>query len=233
MKKYVVFHGSPRKRNTYHAIKIFLSELEKFNDVKITEFFFPKDLPVFCAGCTLCFSGFRDKCPNAAHSNPIVEAMLGADALIFATPHYGAGGVPGSLQSLFDHLGFLTLTVSPEAAMFKKKAFVLTTGAGSAGAKKHIKDFLIRCGINRVGSLGLRMLADKWDNMPGARQVKFERSLRAAAKKFYLVKKGRPYISAVVFFYAAKHIIMKRYVGEGNYPYDNWLAKGYFKKRPF
>jgi len=30
-----------------------------------------------------------------------------------------------------------------------------------------------------------------------------------------------------------KYIIMKKYIGEGNYPYENWKEKGYFNKRPF
>jgi thymidylate kinase len=57
-----VFHGSPRKGNTYHATKIFMDELSKHENVHFTEFFLPKDLPVFCTGCTLCLGGKREKC---------------------------------------------------------------------------------------------------------------------------------------------------------------------------
>ena len=65
-----------------------------------TEFFLPKDLPVFCTGCTLCFSGLLEKCPNYQYVAPILDAIINADALIFATPHYGACSMPGAMKSL-------------------------------------------------------------------------------------------------------------------------------------
>lgn len=230
--KITVFHGSPRKGNTYFATNIFMNELSKYGDVSFTEFFFPEALPVFCAGCTLCFQGLQEKCPNAQYVSPILDAILGADALIFATPHYGACSMPAAMKSLFDHIDFLVLNVSPRAEMFEKKAFVITTGAGSTAAIKPIKNFLKHCGVNRVYSLGFRLFMDKWGKMPEPKQAKYEKLLRKAAQKFYKAKKGRPYISTIVFYHAAS-IILKKFVREGNYPYDNWKEKGYFKKRPF
>ena len=232
MKSVLVFHGSPRKGNTHIATSIFLGELLKLGDVSISEFFLPKDLPVFCTGCTLCFSGLQDKCPNAQYISPIIDAIINADALIFATPHYGACSMPGAMKTLFDHIDFLVLNVSPREEMFSKKAFIITTGAGSTAVIKPIKSFLKHCGVNRVFSLGLRMLTDKWGNMPAAKQARYENALHRAARKFYNAKKGRPYTSTVLYYSMTKHIL-KKYVGEGNYPYENWKEKGYFKKRPF
>ena len=227
-----VFHGSPRKGNTYHATKIFMDELSKCGEVSFTEFFLPQDLPVFCIGCTLCFKGLHEKCPNVHYRTPILDAIINADALVFATPHYGACGMPGSMKSLFDHIDSLVLTVEPRAELFDKKAFILTTGAGSAAAIKPIKSFLKHCGVNRVYARGFRLFTDKWDNMPEAKQARCERSLRRSARTFYQAKKGRPYLSTIVFYHITKSFIMKR-IGAGNYPYDNWKEKGYFDKRPF
>ena len=159
--KAVVFHGSPRKGNTFRATSIFMDELFKCGDVHITEFFMPKDLPAFCTGCTLCLGGLRDKCPNVQYISPIVDSIIEADALIFATPHYGACSMPGSMKNLLDHLDFLVLNVSPAEEMFDKKAFIITTGSGSTAAIKPIKSFLKHCGMNRVFSIGLRMLTDR------------------------------------------------------------------------
>ena len=230
--KLTVFHGSPRKGNTYYATSIFLDELRKSGDVSLTEFFLPKDLPVFCTGCTICFGGSHEKCPNAKYTTPIIESIIDANALLFATPHYGACSMPGPMKSLFDHIDFLVLTVAPRPEMFDKKAFILTTGAGSAAAIKPIANYLKNCGVNRVYSKGFRLFIDKWDKMPESKQTRNEKALRRAARRFYSSRKGRPYLSTVAFFYVIKHIIMK-FVGEGNYPYDNWKEKGYFKKRPF
>ena len=230
--KVVVFHGSPRKGNTYHAAKIFLDELSTCGEVSTVEFFMPEALPEFCVGCQLCFSGPHDRCPNAQYVAPIFEAILGADALVFATPHYGATHMTGAMKNLFDHLSFLTLTVVPKEELFDKKAFIITTGTGSTTAGKTIKKTLKHWGVNRVSSLGIRMFADKWAKMPKLKQERHEKSLRRCARKFYKTQKGRPYISSIVFYHMCK-FILRRYVGEGNYPYEYWKEKGYFNKRPF
>ena len=125
-----VFHGSPQKGNTYFATKIFMDELSKRSNVRFSEFLLPKDLPVFCTGCTLCFTGAQEKCPNSKYVTPLIDAIINADALLFSTPHYGACSMPGSMKSLFDHIDFLVLNVSPREEMFEKKAFLITTGAG-------------------------------------------------------------------------------------------------------
>ena len=190
----------------------------------------PRDLPVFCNGCTLCFQ--NKTCPNAPYITPILDAIINADALVFATPHYGACSMPAAMKNLFDHIDHLVLNVSPRDEMFCKKAFIITTGAGSAAAIKPIKSYLKHCGVNRVQSLGIRMFTDMWNKMPPKKQNRYTTKLRRCARKFYHTKKRRPYISSVMYYYVVKYI-MRKYVGEGNFPYDNWKAKGYFDKRPF
>ena len=227
-----VFHGSPRKGNTYIATKIFMDELSKCGDVKFTEFFLPKDLPAFCIGCQLCLSGLFEKCPNAQYVAPILDAIINADALLFATPHYGACSMTGAMKNLFDHIDFLVLPVAPRAEIFNKKAFIITTGTGSTAAIKPITRVLKRWGINRVYSLGFRMYTSKWDKMKKVKQEKYEKSLRQYARKFYLVKMKPPYISTILFYHMSK-FVLKKFVGEGNYPYELWKEKGYFDKRPF
>ena len=230
--KVAIMHGSPRKGNTFRAVSVFMDELSNCGDVHFTEFFMPKDLPAFCTGCALCLGGMRDKCPNAHYVAPIVDAIIEADALVFATPHYGACSMPGSMKNLLDHLDFLVLSVSTAEEMFDKKAFIITTGSGSAATIRPIKSYLKNCGINRVDSLGLRMFTNKWDKMPESKQARYERALRRTAQKFYRTRKGRPYLSTIFFYHMSK-FILKRYVGEGNYPYEMWKEKGYFHKRPF
>ena len=209
-----------------------MDELQKLSNVRLSEVFLPMDLPAFCTGCTLCLNGMHEKCPNAQYAAPILDAIMKADALVFATPHYGACGMPGSLKSLFDHIDFLVLNVSPRAEMFDKKAFIITTGAGSTAAIKPMANYLRHCGVNRVYSIGLRMFTNKWDNMPEKKQARFEKALRRSARKFYSAKKGRPYLSTVFFYHMSKFILIK-YVGEGSYPFELWKDRGYFNKRPF
>ena len=227
-----VFHGSPRKGNTYRAVKIFMDELQRQENVSFSEFFFPASLPEFCTGCQICLGNPHEKCPHSSYTAPILDAVINSEALIFATPHYGAGSMTSSMKNLLDHLGFLTLNVFPKQEIFEKKAFIITTGAGSAAAVKPIKKCLINWGVNRVYSLGIRIFTDKWDKMPQAKQAGYEKKLRAAASSFYKAKKKRPYVSAVFMYHMSK-FILKRYAGEDAAPYRHWQEKGYFKKRPF
>ena len=230
--KITVFHGSPRKGNTYYAVSIFMDELSKYRDVHYTEFFLPNALPAFCIGCTQCLGGLREKCPNVQYVSPIMEAILSADALIFATPHYGACSMPASMKTLFDHLDFLVLNVLPREEIFSKKAFIITTGAGSAAAIKPIKNVLKHWGINRVNALAVRLFTNKWEKMPKVKQSKKEKALRRSARKFYKTKKGYPYLTTIFFYYMSR-FILKKFVGEGNAPFDYWKENGYFDKRPF
>lgn len=229
--KVAVFHGSPRKGNTYKVTKIFMEALQNKSDVQFVEFFLPQSLPEFCTGCQLCLGYPSDKCPHAQHVKPILDAIIEADALIFATPHYGACSMTSSMKNLLDHLDFLTLTVAPRTEIFTKKAFIITTGTGSKAAIKPIRDFLKNWGVNRVYSLGFRMLIDKWDKIKEPKRSRFERQLQQSANKFYAVKIKSPYLSTIFMYHMSK-FILKKYVGRDAYPYKYWEEMGFFKRNP-
>lgn len=230
--KIAVFHGSPRKGNTYHATRLFMDALAQKTQAEWTEFFLPQALPDFCAGCQRCLGGPRGQCPHAAFVDPIYRAILEADALLLTTPHYGASSMSSCMKNLLDHLDFLTLNVAPREALFGKKAFVLTTGAGSAAAIRPIARCLQNWGVNRVSSLGIRMYTNAWDQMPPAKQAALEKRLGKAAVKFARLPLRRPYLSTVFMYHLSKWVLKKQ-VGEGAYPYEYWTKKGYFAKRPF
>ena len=152
--------------------------------------------------------------------------------MIFATPHYGACSMTAGMKTLLDHLDFLTLTVTPRVELFTKKAFIITTGSGSAAAAKPIKKYLKNWGVNRVNSLGIRMFINRWDKMPEARQKRIETRLRRSSNRLFRAPKRLPYISTIFMYYLSKNIL-KRLVGEGAYAYKHWQENGYFKRRPF
>ena len=227
-----VFHGSPRRGNTYRATKTFMDELSKHGSIQFSEFFFPKALPEFCTGCQLCLGNPRNICPHSQYVTPILDAIINTDAMIFTTPHYGACSMSAGLKTLLDHLDFLTMNIAPRAELFTKKAFVITTGSGSTAAAKPIKRYLKNWGVNRVYSLGIRMFTDKWDKMSEDKQEKCEKRLQKAARRFYRTPKRFPYLSTIFMYHMSK-FVLKKYIGEGEYPYKYWQEKGYFKQHPF
>jgi multimeric flavodoxin WrbA len=230
--KVTIFHGSPRKGNTYKATKIFMDEMARQGEVTFMEFFLPDALPEFCRGCQLCFSKPPESCPHSKSTIPIFNSVMEADALIFATPHYGASLMSSAMKNLLDHLDFLTMTVTPYREIFSKKAFIITTATGAKSAIKPIESYLRNWGINRVNSYGIRMFVDKWENMPLKKQQKYEVTLQKKARAFYQLKKKRPYLKTKFMFKIFKFVV-KKYIGEGNRPYEWWKEQGYFKKRPF
>ena len=230
--KVTVFHGSPRIGNTHKATELFLDGMRTCGDIEITEFFLPQALPELCLGCQLCFAGEREVCPHAQHVTPIYEAILDADALVFTTPHHGASSMSGGMKSLLDHLDFLTMNVAPRAELFRKRAFILTTAAGSTSAIAPLRTCLKRWGINRVHSLGIRMLTNEWSAMPASRQQRIKVRLYRRAARFYKTRVKRPYISTVFTYYISA-FILRLFVGRDAYPYKYWTTNGYFEKRPF
>jgi multimeric flavodoxin WrbA len=230
--KIVAIYGSPRKGNTYKAAQVFMDELAKCGEIDLVEFFSLHALPEFCVGCQLCLGNSHEKCPHTQYVSPVLSAMLEADAIMITSPHYGASTMPASLKNIFDHLDFLVLTVAPQEEMFRKKAFVLTTGSGSKSAVRPIVKCLRNWGINRVYARGFRMFTDSWEKMSKTKQCKFETALRRDARRFYSAKLGKPYVGTVFMYHMSK-FILRRYIGKGTYPYEHWLAHGWFKTRPF
>lgn len=224
-----VIHGSPRKGNTYKALQVFESGLTKCGEVNFSEFRLPQALPDFCTGCQLCMGG--SSCPHGRHAQPILSSMLDADALIFTSPNYSLN-VSAAMKNFLEHFDHLYLTVCPNEKFFEKKAFIITTGSGSAKAAAVIKESLKYWGVNRVYSYGIRMFTNEWDAMPGKKQHKIESKLCAKAKKFYKAKKRAPYISTRLKVVLSR-FVLKRYIGKDAYPYKYWEQKGWLKTSPF
>ena len=228
----VIFHGSPRRGNTYRAATLFLQGLRRQGEVQVQEFFLPEDLPVFCEGCQKCFGGSPEGCPHTRYVAPMVQAVLDAEALFFTTPHYGASDMSGAMKNLLDHLEMFSMQIAPRREIFAKKAFVLTTGAGSGSALVPMRRGLKRWGINRVYCLALRMRTNQWDSMPKSRQEQFCEKLRYAAKKFYQAKPRSPYLSTVWEYYLFRFVLQK-FVGSEAYPYQHWQEMGFLEANPF
>lgn len=60
MMKIVLIHGQNHKGSTWNVADILVQNMNGEKDVK--EFFLPRDLNHFCAGCYSCLEG-RDNCP--------------------------------------------------------------------------------------------------------------------------------------------------------------------------
>ncbi|MCL2078061.1 MAG: flavodoxin family protein [Oscillospiraceae bacterium] len=235
--KITVFHGSPRKGNTYAATQNFKKEMEKSGNIEFTEFFLPQALPEFCRGCFLCFEKSEQSCPHTEYTMPILDAMLKADALIFTTPVYVLQ-TTGAVKAFLDHFGFIFIVHRARPEMFGKKAFVISTtaGAGTKAAMKTIVTNLKFWGVNRIHSLGIAMLAGNFETMNPKRRSKFEKKLKKSAERFYKEiisgKKRSPYLLTKFMFYFSRSMLKKETeadTADSRY----WKEQGWFEKSPF
>ena len=121
--KYAIINGSPRKKNTWAAVK----QIEKNLGGEFDEIHLMREKIPMCNGCFNCINESPDKCPHFDKINPIVEKLKSADGIIIASPVY-AMNVTALLKNFLDHTAYFYHR--PE--FFEKKARRPSTPAGAA-----------------------------------------------------------------------------------------------------
>ena len=91
MKKVTAFVGSARKKNTYKAVEQFLANLEALGDVEYEIVRLNDYTLKHCRGCMLCFDKGEERCPLKDDRDLLMQKMMDADGVVFATPNYTFG----------------------------------------------------------------------------------------------------------------------------------------------
>lgn len=105
MKKVAAFVGSARKRHTYDAVCRFLDKLAVSGDVE-GEIIMLSDYRIeACRGCKMCFEQGEAACPLADDRDALIEKMLQADGVVFASPSY-VFQVSGTTKTFIDRIAF-------------------------------------------------------------------------------------------------------------------------------
>ncbi len=177
----VLLHGQNHKGSTYHIGRMIAEKTEGENEIR--EFFFPKDLNHFCAGCYKCIED-ETACPYYAEKKIIIDAMDAADILIFTTPTY-CMHVSAPMKSLIDLTFDLWMSHRPMESMFGKKAVVVSTaaGTGTKSAIKDVKDALTYMGVPKMIPYGISVQAMNWQQVPEKKKKKIEKDTTSIAKK--------------------------------------------------
>lgn len=99
--KVLLLNGSPRKGNTYTALEAVKKGLENAKDVQIKEIV-ANDVNVSpCIACEGC--GRKDGCVFDDDTREVVDSVVEADAIVFATPVYW-WGITAQLKLIIDKL---------------------------------------------------------------------------------------------------------------------------------
>ncbi len=200
--KVLVIMGSPRKGNTYRAVRKIEEVMRSKGDVEF-EYLMLKDVNLSqCCGCFSCFEKGEEHCPFKDDAPLIEQKMHDADGVIFATPVYGMG-VSAQMKTFIDRLSY----IFHRPRFFDKKALLLST-AGASGLKDILDHLQVVAGIwgfevvQRVGIIASPIPRSK------KKELAEEQKLRKAAIIFYdaLLKKGRhsPGFREVMIFRAQK-----------------------------
>lgn len=141
--KYLMINGSPRKQNTYNAMKMAENNIDgNFEEINLIN----EEIPM-CVGCQNCIMKGEEKCPHYDKINPIIEKIKECDGLIISSPVY-AMNVTALLKNLFDHTAYLY----HRPIFFTKKALIVVTAAGTGqkNVAKYIDETLRHWGVNKT-----------------------------------------------------------------------------------
>lgn len=176
-----MLNGQNHKGSTYHIGRMIADKVEGKNE--ITEFFFPKDLNHFCAGCYQCIED-ASACPYYEEKQKIIDAIDAADILIVTTPTY-CMHMSAPLKSFFDLTFDLWMAHRPMESCFRKRAVILSTAAGTGGklAMKDVEDCLFYMGIPKIYKYGMAVQAMSWDGVAADKKEKIDKKTDQLANK--------------------------------------------------
>jgi multimeric flavodoxin WrbA len=179
--KIVLLHGQNHKGSTYHVAHRIVDKIA--GEKEITEFFFPRDLNHFCAGCYRCIEDVA-ACPFYAEKKVILDAIDTADLLVVTTPTY-CMHVSAPLKAFIDLTFDLWMAHRPMASMFTKRAVIVSTaaGTGTRSAIRDVKDALFYMGVPEIVPYGISVQAMNWQQVPAKKKAKIEKDTDRIAKK--------------------------------------------------
>jgi len=185
-----VINGTEQKGCTFAMKEAFL--LAMGGGHHITEYFLPRDCPVFCTGCKACFYRDISVCPNAQYTVPIWESILSADLLVITSPTY-VFHVTGQLKALLDHFATKWMAHSPEKQMFSKQAVIITNAIGKGMNKtaKDIKDSVDFWGVARTFVIKQPLFSTDWNIVADKHKAVIQKRCRKIAAKII----GRKYVT--------------------------------------
>lgn len=147
--KVAVINGTDKRGVTWAMKESFLHGLG--DDAEVTEFSLPSAAPGFCTGCMRCIAEGETACSDAPAVAPIVRALDAADLIVLAAPVY-VFHTTGAMKTMLDHLAYRWMPHRPEAAMFRKRAVIITqcAGFGTRTAARDLRDSLTWWGISDI-----------------------------------------------------------------------------------
>ena len=221
-----LIHGQNHTGSTYHIGKMLA---EQFANGDIQEFFLPKDLEYFCLGCYKCIES-DEACPFYKEKSRIMQAVEGADLLIFTTPTY-CMRASAPMKAFIDLTFTYWMAHKPRECMFSKKAVVISTAAGT-GMKSAIKDItntLFYWGVPYIKEYGIAVQAMSWEQVS---QEKKEKISADISKLAGVIQKTNIHVGLKTkFMFNVMRMMQMKGWGSGESEKAYWEKNGWLSKR--
>lgn len=222
MKKLLAIIGSPRKGDTYGAVRRLEKEFSSREEILIDYVMLAEIGLGDCTGCHNCIKRGREFCRENKKIGELLDRMLKADGVILATPVYNQH-VTALMKKFMDYLTFLWHR--PE--LFGVKFMGVSSGGGMFGPVfKYMKMNVENWGGTWVDCLGI----PHYDSLTDAFRSKLDKKTGKKAVEFLKALDGkelpRPTFGRLMMFNVWKMnaIVTKDDVVKD---YDHWMEKNW------
>jgi multimeric flavodoxin WrbA len=225
MKKVIAFVGSARKKATYQAVQRFLAQLQSLGEIE-GEIVFLSDYDLDpCRGCKQCFDRGEEFCPLKDDRDALVDKMIHADGVVFASPNY-AFQVSGYIKTFLDRIAYIL-----HRPRFFGQAFTSIVVQGIYGGQDIVKYLdLVGNGLGFATVKGCCLTA--LEPMSTSEQVKMDQALARQSRRFYARLMGSPYPAPRLFNLMAfrmSRTSMKRMLDDSNRDFSYYAERGWFE----
>ena len=104
--KVTAFIGSPRKKNTYHAVERLLGNLQSLGNIEYEIVMLGDYNLQRCKGCQSCLDWGEELCSLKDDRDILIDKIANSDGIIFASPNYSFQ-VSALMKNFLDRLAFI------------------------------------------------------------------------------------------------------------------------------
>jgi NAD(P)H-dependent FMN reductase len=217
--------GSPRKGNTYQAIKRIEAAIGESRDIEFRYLFLRDTHIEACTGCQACITQGEENCPQKEERDAIERQMMDADGIIFASPVY-AQQVTALMKAFLEHFAYYW----HRPRFFGKTAMAVVTGGGRfTEVLKYLVMNAKSWGFSRVFTLGVPHLGALAPRYRRKAEIEIDETARAFAATLESRTLPTPSLRDLFWFRMWRVAVQSSPKG---LPYDNqyWREKGWFSR---
>ncbi|WP_371805358.1 flavodoxin family protein [Candidatus Lokiarchaeum ossiferum] len=223
--KILAIISSPRKKNTYQAIKTIESMHKKRYDCEYEYLFLHKVDLKGCIGCHLCLTEGEDSCPLKDDRDMIISKIEAADGVILASPNHTMN-VNWRMKNFIDRFSYLM----HRPRYFNQRFMILITSGSYQGIKGALKALAPMVSGGKIIS---KFAVTNSPGMNDKKRKKQAKKLQKEARKFIKEMK-KPFIHNPPFGYLIWFSVFKAMTKETGKDspadFEYYSTKEYFVK---